>query len=280
MKGTHERLVHRHHAARVVKLATVVGRREEGHQLAFGEKLIPILHHLVSATDEIEIVPVEEFRHNIRPEGERHATIVLAPALHILVWVGPEEIAQEASVGHIGGTHNAANLLHRVQIGRQASVTAEDLLVDDGRNWKTVEAVGERLPQLDIVSSFTLIVEAVDSVDARALVIAAQEKEILRILDLVGQQEADGLEGLLASVHIVAEKEIVGLGREATVFEQPEKVRVLTVDVTANLEWRLQLEQNGLTQKDFARFETEGAHFGLGQLDRLPGTASADFQES
>ena len=44
----------------------------------------------------------------------------------------------------------------------------------------------------------TLIVEAVDSVYAGALVVAAQQKEILRVLDLVGQQQADGLQRLLA----------------------------------------------------------------------------------
>ncbi len=44
----------------------------------------------------------------------------------------------------------------------------------------------------------TLIVEAVDSVDGRALMVAAQQEEVLRIFDLVGQQEADRLQGLLS----------------------------------------------------------------------------------
>jgi len=33
------------------------------------------------------------------------------------------------------------------------AVTAEDLFVNDGDNWQTVEAVGERLPQFDTVAS-------------------------------------------------------------------------------------------------------------------------------
>ena len=37
-----------------------------------------------------------------------------------------------------------------MQVGRKATVAAEDLLVDDGRDWQTVEAVRERLPQLDV----------------------------------------------------------------------------------------------------------------------------------
>ena len=51
---------------------------------------------------------------------------------------------------------------------------------------------------VDKMKILTLIVEAVDSVDAGALVVAAQQKEILRVLDLVGQQQADGLQRLLA----------------------------------------------------------------------------------
>jgi hypothetical protein len=39
----------------------------------------------------------------------------------------------------------------------------------------------------------TFIIKAVDAVDAGALVISAQDKEVLWVLDLVGQQQADGL---------------------------------------------------------------------------------------
>ena len=37
-----------------------------------------------------------------------------------------------------------------MKVGRQAAVAAEDLLVDDGSDRQTVEAVGERLPQFDV----------------------------------------------------------------------------------------------------------------------------------
>ena len=66
--------------------------------------------------------------------------------------------------------------------------------------------------------------------------VAAQDEEVLRVLDLVGQQEADGLERLLATVDVVTKEEVVGLRREATVLEEAEKVVVLAVDVTTDLE--------------------------------------------
>lgn len=80
----------------------------------------------------------------------------------------------------------------------------EDLLVDDGCNWQAVEAVCECLPQLDVVSPLALIVEAVDTIDRCAFVVAAEDEEVLRIFDLVCQQQTDSLEGLLASIYVVA----------------------------------------------------------------------------
>jgi len=50
-------------------------------------------------------------------------------------------------------------------------------------------------------------------------VVAAQQKEVLRIFDLVGQQQADGLQGLLAPIDVVAEEQVVGGRGESAVLE-------------------------------------------------------------
>jgi hypothetical protein len=120
---------------------------------------------------------------------------------------------------YVGRAHDASYLLHGIQVRTQPSVHGEDLLVDDSGNRQTVEAVCERLPQLDIVPSFALVVEAVDTIDGSALVIATENEEVLRILDFVREQETDGLEGLFATVHIVAQEEVVGLRWESAVLE-------------------------------------------------------------
>jgi len=65
-------------------------------------------------------------------------------------------------------------------------VHCEDLLIDDCRDRQAVEAISERLPQLDVVPSLALVVEAVDPVDGGAFVIATQDEEVFRVLDLVG----------------------------------------------------------------------------------------------
>ncbi len=55
----------------------------------------------------------------------------------------------------------------------------------------------------------TFIVESVYSVDAGALVVSAQKEKVFWIFDFIGEEEADGLERLFASVHVVSEKEVV-----------------------------------------------------------------------
>jgi hypothetical protein len=69
----------------------------------------------------------------------------------------------------------------------------EDFLINDSGDWQAVEAIRKSLPQLDVVSSLALIIETIDSVDGRTLVVSSQDEEILWVFDLVCQQEADGL---------------------------------------------------------------------------------------
>jgi hypothetical protein len=66
-------------------------------------------------------------------------------------------------------------------------------------------------------------------------VVAAEDEEVLRVLDLVCEQKADGLERLLAAVDVVAEEEVVGLWRESAVLEETEQIVVLAVNISANL---------------------------------------------
>ena len=68
----------------------------------------------------------------------------------------------------------------------------------------------------------TLIVEAVDAVDGSTLMVAPEQEKVLWVFDLVGQQKADGFQGLLPSVHVVTQKKVVCLWREATILKQPQ----------------------------------------------------------
>lgn len=78
----------------------------------------------------------------------------------------------------------------------------------------------------------TLVVEAVDAVDGGTLVVAPEQKEVFGVFDFVCQKQADGLQRLFPSVHVVSQEQVVCLGGEAAVLKEPQQVCVLSVDVT------------------------------------------------
>jgi hypothetical protein len=110
-------------------------------------------------------------------------------------------------------------------------VHAKDFLVDQRSNGQAVEAVGENFPQFNGVSPLALIVKSVDPVDGRALVIASKQEEIFRVLDLVGKQQAYGLQGLFSAVNVVAQEEVVRIGWEAAILEKAKKIIILAVNI-------------------------------------------------
>jgi len=77
-------------------------------------------------------------------------------------------------------------------------------------------------------------------------VIPSQNEKIFRIFDLISQQQTNRLQALLAAIHIVAEKKVVGSGREATVLEKAQQVVVLAVNIAADFDGRFELEQHWL----------------------------------
>jgi hypothetical protein len=165
----------------------------------------------MSSTHKIKIVSSEELCHNILSEGKGHSTIVLTPTNDIFIWISPQQIAEEASVWDISGSHDSLDLFHVLQLWAEASVHAEDLLVDDGSHGKAVKGISEDLPKLDVISALTcrekgskeegltgggqtFVIEAIDAVDGGALMVATKDKEVFRIFDLVSQEQADGLQ--------------------------------------------------------------------------------------
>lgn len=74
-------------------------------------------HYLMGTTDQIQVVLVQEFGYDLGAKGKRHPPVVLPPAQHILVWIRPQQVAQQALVGHVSGAHDASDLLHGLKVG-------------------------------------------------------------------------------------------------------------------------------------------------------------------
>mmetsp|Transcript_54924 Transcript_54924/g.158939 ORF Transcript_54924/g.158939 Transcript_54924/m.158939 type:complete len:202 (+) Transcript_54924:408-1013(+) len=194
----------------------------------------------------------EELGDHIIAEDPRDAAVVLCPPLNVLVGVSPKQVAQKACVRNIRGAHHALDLVHAFDLGREAAMHADDLLVDQAAHREAVEDITELLPQLDVVPPLALVVEAVDPGDRRALVVSSKQEEVLGELDLVSEEQGDGLQALFAAVDVVPQEDVVALRREVPVLEDPEQVVILTMDIAANLQRRLELQQRALAQEDLA----------------------------
>lgn len=72
------------------------------------------------SADEVHVVFVQELGNNIRAEGEGDTTVIFAPARHVFIRVSPQQVTQQPLIRHICGSHQAPDLLHRLQVWRQA----------------------------------------------------------------------------------------------------------------------------------------------------------------
>lgn len=70
---------------------------------------------------------------------------------------------------------------------------SKDFLIDDSGNRQAIEAVGECLPQLNVIPPLAFVVKPIDSVDRSTLMVSTKNKEVLGIFDLVRQEQTDRL---------------------------------------------------------------------------------------
>lgn len=73
------------------------------------------------------------------------------------------------------------------ELRAQATMHADDFIIDDSRTGEAVESITECLPQLDTESTTTLIIESVDPVDSCALMVSSEDEKVFRVLDFISK---------------------------------------------------------------------------------------------
>ena len=81
---------------------------------------------------------------------------------------------------------------------------ADDAVIDEGGYGEIFEAFGKGLPEPNAVATLAFVVEAVDFVDVVCFVVSAQKEEIVGIFYFIGEEEANALDALLASVNVIS----------------------------------------------------------------------------
>ncbi len=175
--------------------------------------------------DEIELVLFEEEVDDIPAVVEAYASLeVVAPPLAAGLGVRPQDVRHHAAAVGLHRPLYAVDAGNMLDEGTEPPVHAEDAVGDNCSHGVEVEAVRYSLPGLDVESSLALVVEAVELVELAGLVVPPQEEEVVGALDLVGHQQADALQGLLAPVDVVTQKQVVLLGRLPEELENSEEV--------------------------------------------------------
>ena len=279
LERAHEAFVNAHHGASIIEFAAVVWCREERDQASAGEKFVAVFHDLVGTANKVEVMLHEEVLDNCASERKRHSAVVGAPHGLLSVGVGPEQVAEQARLRHIPRPHQAANLVHVIKFWRKPAVHAENLFVDDSSDRHAVEALRKSAPQRDGVPPLALVVEPIYSVDGGALVVAPKQKEVLRVLDFVGEQEADGFQTLASAVHVVAQEEVIGLRREPAVLEKAEQVVVLAVDIATDFDGGFQLDEDGLRHEHVFGLHAQFFDVGLWEVHLLTRVRAAHREQ-
>ena len=189
----------------------------------------------MGSTHQINVVSVHKLGYDLLAKSKRDASIVLTPFFHVFLGVRPEQITKQTCVGNISRSQDVLDRLDLLQLRRKASMHTEDFIVNECCNWKAIKTVREYFPKLDVVPPFALVVEAVDAIDACTLVVTSEQKEIFWELDLVSEQETNGLKRLFSPIDVVTKEEIVCIRRETTVLKQSQKVVVLSMHIALNV---------------------------------------------
>lgn len=129
----------------------------------------------------------------------------------------------------------STDVVESIDGGGETTVKAEDLVIDEGSEWKVVKEVGEVLPDVCIsVFSETLVIEAVDLGDLSGFVVSTEDGDAARVTDFQGYEEGDGLNRVVSTIDIVAHKQIVCVWVRTSNSEQLHQIVKLTMYISTN----------------------------------------------
>ncbi|GIX63446.1 SET domain-containing protein-lysine N-methyltransferase [Babesia caballi] len=197
--------------------------------------LVPLHDELVRARDGLDLVLVAKLPHDVAAEEESGAARTRAPAVHGL-GVAPHEVAHGALVRHLLLAVEVPDLVDGGDGRREPAVDAKVPVVDQRADGEVVEDLGAVAPHVDAaILPHALVVEAVHLRDVARLVVPADEGDAIGVPDLEAEQQEEGLDGVVAAVHEVAEEQIVGLRYVLADREELLEVVELPVNVSADL---------------------------------------------
>jgi hypothetical protein len=111
-------------------------------------------------------------------------------------------------------------------------MNCKDFVINDGCNRKVVKDVSKVLPNKCVpILGLTLHVKAVVLSDRSGLVIASDHVHLIGILNFEKTQKSDNLDRMGASVDVIAEPQVTGVGQFTANLDDFEHIIKLSVNV-------------------------------------------------
>jgi len=193
----------------------------------------------MSSAYQIDIELVQSIFYDIAAKSIANSSFIIPPPSDIRVRIRPEDITEKPFIRNLNGSLDIAEIIDTIEVRRKPSMHTQNLFINKRHNGHGIENIYKILPDLEVIASLTLItslltliVEAIDAIDAGTLMVAPEQKEVLRELDLIAKQEHHALNGVFSSVDIIPNEEIVTVSWPAPVFEHFQEVDILPMYIS------------------------------------------------
>ena len=123
---------------------------------------------------------------------------------------------------------------------------AQDAVLYKRRDRQRIEQSPKTFPEFDVIPSFALIPEPINPIDILTFMISSKQEHALRILNFQRKEQTQSLDGLLAPIHIISEKEIIALRRIPRITHETQQVEVLAMHIGSDCQGRLESEKHRL----------------------------------
>jgi len=113
----------------------------------------------------------------------------------------------------------------------------EHIAIDDGSEGEEIKGLIEVLPAVGVaVLLVDFIEESIHHGDVSALVVAPQQVDTVGVLHLQAEEEGDGLDRVVPSVHEISDEDELVVGHASPLADQVLHVVELPVDVAGDVD--------------------------------------------
>lgn len=163
--------------------------------------------------DGLQVVFVQELLADVlAPTVPRSSRRGSEAILALIRGIRPQQVTQRARVRHILHAVDAPQLIQCINFRREATMQTEDLILNLGSNWQTLEEISKHLPnEVRPILLEALIIEAIQFIDLSVLVVPPEDGDPASVFDLEQQDVEEGLYAVEAAVYVISHEEVIGV---------------------------------------------------------------------